>query len=156
MKNRIQLTLGLMFCMAGILCGMPVALAAEASATAPQLRVAPLATPSGPRTFMVFFDYDSVAISRPARDLLASISSLVKEGGVTALTLTGHTDTAGSRLYNLRLSQSRALAVSAILRQAGVPESVMQVYWRGEFEPLIPTQDDVDEFRNRRVEIVVQ
>ena len=75
---------------------------------------------------------------------------------MAAVTLTGHTDTAGSRFYNLGLSQRRALAVSTILGQRGVPAAVMQVYWRGEFEPLIPTQDDVDEFRNRRVEIVIQ
>ncbi len=128
MKNRLCKIFCLALFMAGVSTLMPVAMAAEDGVATPQLRLAPATQSAGPRTFMVFFDYDSVTISSPARDLLTRISSMVKEEGVTLLTLTGHTDTAGSRFYNLGLSQRRALAVNEILRQSGVPESATQVY----------------------------
>ena len=104
------------------------------------------------RTFMVFFDYDSAALSSIARDLLARIKTMSDQNGAF-VTITGHTDTAGSRFYNLGLSRQWAIAVRDDLVRRGVLANRIQVYWRGEFEPLVPTGDDVAEFRNRRNEI---
>lgn len=110
----------------------------------------------GLRRFTVFFDRNSARITSSARDILTRIVTTINQSGRRNITVTGHTDTLGSRFYNLGLSQRRAMAVQALLAGRGLSDAGMFVYWRGEFEPLIFTGDGVDEFRNRRVEIVVE
>ena len=122
----------------------------------PQLRIVSDANLTESRTFMVFFNYDSSSLMLPSRDLLRHISSLVKDKVKATVILTGHTDTTGSQYYNLGLSQRRAFAVKNFLTQLGMYTDTMHVYWRGEYETLIPTNDGADEFRNRRVEVVLQ
>lgn len=136
---------------------VPVARAADQGSAAPQLRLPPAAlqTPAK-RTFMVYFDFDSAALSSQAHDLLAHVADVAQRDPDAFVTVTGHTDAAGSRFYNLGLSKDRAIAVRNALSRAGVPPSRVQVYWRGEFELLVPTADGVNEFRNRRAEIVVE
>lgn len=110
----------------------------------------------GQRRFTIFFERNSSNLSTTAQNLVARIVETINQRGMRSITLTGHTDTLGSRFYNLRLSQRRAEAVNILLTRKGISELATQVYWRGEFELLVPTQDGVDEFRNRRVEIVVE
>jgi outer membrane protein OmpA-like peptidoglycan-associated protein len=110
----------------------------------------------GQRRFTVFFERNSANLSSAAQDLVARIVDTINQSGMRSVTLTGHTDTLGSRFYNLRLSQRRADAVNKLLIQKGISKLATQVYWRGEFDLLVPTQDGVNEFRNRRVEIVVE
>jgi outer membrane protein OmpA-like peptidoglycan-associated protein len=50
----------------------------------------------------------------------------------------------------------RAAAVREVLLAVGVPEKLIEMAGRGEREPLIPTDDEIAEPRNRRVEINVQ
>jgi outer membrane protein OmpA-like peptidoglycan-associated protein len=42
------------------------------------------------------------------------------------------------------------------LVEIGIPIDRIRVAGRGEREPLVPTADNVDEPRNRRVEIIVR
>ena len=57
---------------------------------------------------------------------------------------------------NDALSAKRAQAVREQLAGEGVPVEKMEVAGRGEREPLVPTADEVDEPRNRRVEISIR
>ena len=136
---------------------VPAAVAAEADPI-PRLNITSrTGEPPGLRRFSVFFAHDSAETSSVTRDLVKRIAATVTtQGGLRYITLTGHTDTVGTRFYNLQLSQQRAMAIKNLLVQNGISDSSLQVYWRGEFELLIPTEDGVAEFRNRRVEILVQ
>ena len=68
----------------------------------------------------------------------------------------GHTDTVGELTNNDRLSAQRAERVKTFLVDIGIPASRIQTAGRGERELLIATGDNVDEPRNRRVEIIVR
>jgi outer membrane protein OmpA-like peptidoglycan-associated protein len=67
----------------------------------------------------------------------------------------GHTDTVGSKEYNRALSERRADAVVAYIRQKyGVAESRLVPVGLGSDELLVPTADQTPEARNRRVKVV--
>jgi outer membrane protein OmpA-like peptidoglycan-associated protein len=68
----------------------------------------------------------------------------------------GHTDTVGGVEDNDELSLQRAERVKADLVAQGIPADRIRAAGRGEREPVVPTVDNVDEPRNRRVEINVR
>lgn len=70
------------------------------------------------------------------------------------LLLVGHTDDTGSSQLNASLSERRARAVAAFLRQKGVPEG--QIYYQGAGEtlPIADNHSEAGRAVNRRVEIV--
>jgi outer membrane protein OmpA-like peptidoglycan-associated protein len=68
----------------------------------------------------------------------------------------GHTDTVGSAQFNQGLSERRAASVASYLAGQGLPASRIREEGRGERELLVRTADNVNERRNRRVDIVVK
>ncbi len=100
------------------------------------------------------FDFDSAALTARARRDLDSVAAALNgpELADARLALEGHTDARGTADYNLRLSQRRADAVVAYLRQRGVADGRLRAAGFGEYRPLsgYPPTDD----RQRRVEIV--
>ena len=72
------------------------------------------------------------------------------------IVVTGHTDRVASLAYNDELSLKRAQAVRSALIAAGIDAAQIEVAGRGEREPAVATADEVDEERNRRVEITVR
>lgn len=66
----------------------------------------------------------------------------------------GHTDTVGTRDYNRGLSERRAEAVVAYIRDRfGIDPSRMEAVGLGADRPLVVTADQMDEPRNRRVQV---
>jgi outer membrane protein OmpA-like peptidoglycan-associated protein len=72
------------------------------------------------------------------------------------LLVTGHTDSTGALVANDALSLSRAKVVSQLLVDKGAVASRIESVGRGKRELLVPTADEVDEPKNRRVEIIVR
>ena len=68
----------------------------------------------------------------------------------------GHTDRRGADDYNRRLSLQRAQAMRQTLVDRGLDGARIIATGRGEVDPLVPTADNVEEMRNRRVEITVR
>lgn len=68
----------------------------------------------------------------------------------------GHTDRVSGERHNDKLSLQRALRVKTMLIPLGIPEERIVTAGRGEREPVVPTADNVDEPKNRRVEINVR
>src|SRR5262249_59201921 len=60
---------------------------------------------------MVFFDWDSVALSPQALGTIRQAANLYKANGNARITTTGHTDTSGPQAYNMALSLRRANVV---------------------------------------------
>ncbi|HNT84564.1 MAG: OmpA family protein [Rubrivivax sp.] len=85
-------------------------------------------------------------------DVLAS--AIARAGG--EIVVIGHTDRVGTLEANDALSLRRAEAVRALIVERGFEAARVRAVGRGEREPQVPTEDDVDEPRNRRVEIVVR
>jgi outer membrane protein OmpA-like peptidoglycan-associated protein len=77
-----------------------------------------------------------------------------KDIGDISLFIAGHTDTLAAADYNKKLSKERARAIASYFKQRGLPVPIF-AYGFGESLPLVPTVDNTDEPRNRRVDYVV-
>ena len=124
---------------------------------APPAPAAPPPAPqaAAPPSFMVFFDWDSSALSEASLNVVRQAAGAYKGKGSARIRATGHTDTSGPEAYNMALSLRRANAVKNALVREGVPAAAIQVIGRGEAGLLVQTGDGVREPQNRRVEIVV-
>ena len=70
--------------------------------------------------------------------------------------ISGYTDRKGSDVDNDFLSQQRASAVLTQLAEIGIPPADMIAVGRGERDPVVETDDGVEEPRNRRVVVTVR
>jgi outer membrane protein OmpA-like peptidoglycan-associated protein len=114
------------------------------------------ALPPRARDFTLFFEFDSEELTAESQALAPEILRAVKDSRVPEVLIVGHTDTTGPGAINFALGLRRANRVRAILRDAGLDPTVIDVISHGENEPLIPTRDGIFEARNRRVEITVR
>ncbi|HEX7301500.1 OmpA family protein, partial [Lentzea sp.] len=103
---------------------------------------------------LVLFDFDSDRLKREGVAQLEKVAAKIKEYPRASTMISGHTDSRGTNEYNLGLSQRRAEAVRAVLRNSGVTTNI-ETRWFGEEKPLCPNSDDEQAMKcNRRVEIV--
>ena len=114
------------------------------------------ALPPPPRSFNLYFQFDSDELTDAARALLPEILRLVKERPVPDVVAIGHTDTTGSSQSNFQLGLRRAARVRDLLVAAGLDASLITVTSAGEAEPLVKTPDETREPRNRRVEVAIR
>lgn len=108
----------------------------------------------------VLFDFDQSEIRADAAKVLDTLAAALKDVRVSAMEVGGHTDAKGSDDYNLALSQRRALAVAAALRERGAAQQA-QARGYGEAQPVAPNeiggQDNPGGRQlNRRVEIFLR
>jgi len=104
--------------------------------------------------YIVFFAWDRAEITPVAATILDQVADDFERGEVPRIILSGHTDTSGPADYNMGLSERRARAVAAELVARGVPEEALEVTWFGETMLRVPTDDEVREPQNRRVEML--
>jgi outer membrane protein OmpA-like peptidoglycan-associated protein len=152
-----SLTLGLRYQF-----GAPVAppMPAPAPAPAPMPTPPPAEVPAPPpapapvsREFIVYFPFDQYVLTPEAQGVISEAANYARSGAPTSITVVGHADTSGSAAYNVRLSERRAKAVADALAGQGVPQTALQVDWRGETQPAVPTPDGTKEPLNRRTTI---
>lgn len=109
--------------------------------------------PARAQQWVVYFVQGTQTLTPESLPLLDALKAALAANPAGEVIVTGHTDRVGSLADNDRLSVARADAVRALLVAAGVPGERITVGGRGEREPVVPTADEVDEPRNRRVEI---
>ncbi len=114
------------------------------------------ARPSPPVHFILYFFSDSTKLVKSSKALLPQVISAIKQRVSVDVSVVGHCDTTGGDIYNLRLSQRRAMAVAKILTASGVDRKTLEITSHGKRRLLIPTADNVREPRNRRVEVTVR
>lgn len=114
------------------------------------------ALPPAPQHFTLFFEFDSEELTPESRKLIGDVLQLVKGAPAADVIVLGHTDRTGTPTRNFDLGLRRANKVRAMLVQAGVRRSRIDVTSFGEREPLVKTADGVFEPRNRRVEVTVR
>ena len=106
-----------------------------------------------PHQFMVFFDFDRSNLTPEARDIVAHAVDIARNEGPVRIMVTGHTDTVGSRAYNMRLSERRAMSVKREMIRLGLNSGDIRTVGRGFDDPLVPTGPGVREPQNRRAVI---
>lgn len=111
--------------------------------------------PKSPLHFLLYFD-EETTLSAASLRMFPAIMAAIAERGTVDILVVGHTDSLGSREYNMALSKRRASAVKELLVKQGVSPGAIQTTSHGKENPLIPTADNVSEPRNRRVEVVIK
>lgn len=114
------------------------------------------ALPARATTFLLYFLTGKDELTADSTADLEKILADMKSRPVPDIAVTGHTDTVGSTESNDRLSMQRAERVKQFLTGIGIPSDRIVTAGRGERELLVPTADNTDEPRNRRVEINVR
>ena len=109
-----------------------------------------------PNAYLALFDFDKSNINDAAQAVINQVAADFAANKASSISVTGHTDRAGSDAYNEKLSEQRADAVRAALIAAGIPADAITTAWKGEAENAVPTEDGVKEQANRRAEIIVQ
>lgn len=108
----------------------------------------------------VLFDFDKAQVRADAGKVLDALATALQKVPSRAMEIRGHTDAKGSDAYNQDLSERRAQAVVAALRERGVAQDASARGY-GESQPVAPNEVDGRDNPggrqlNRRVEIFVR
>lgn len=114
------------------------------------------ALPPRPSSYTVYFETGTDTMTPESAQAFVGVKREIAERPAVEVMVIGHTDRVGSPAENDPLSRQRAELVRDQLVAEGVPAEKLEVAGRGEREPLVPTADEVDEPRNRRVEISIR
>jgi len=114
------------------------------------------ALPARPTIFLLYFTTGTDELTEESKGDLQRILDELKQRPVPDVYVIGHTDTVGELRGNDQLSAQRADTVKGFLVGIGIPAERIQTAGRGKREPIVPTGDNVDEPKNRRVEINVR
>jgi outer membrane protein OmpA-like peptidoglycan-associated protein len=114
------------------------------------------ALPGRPVSYMLYFLEGKDELTDESRAELQKVMAELKRRPLPDIVVIGHTDTVGGLAYNDKLSLARAERMREMLVAMGIPAGQVQAAGRGKRELLVPTEDNVSEPRNRRVEINVR
>jgi OOP family OmpA-OmpF porin len=112
--------------------------------------------PPKPQRFDLYFVEGGTNLTPESHQALDGVVAAALARSGADITVTGHTDSVGSLQDNDQLALRRAEEIRQLLVQRGFPVERIEAVGRGERELAVPTADDVDEPRNRRVVIVVR
>jgi outer membrane protein OmpA-like peptidoglycan-associated protein len=114
------------------------------------------ALPGKPASFILYFLEGKDELTADSKRELERVFIELAKRPLPDIVVIGHTDTVGSGPFNDKLSLQRAERLREMLVFMGLPGVRVQSAGRGERELLVPTEDNVSEPRNRRVEINVR
>jgi len=114
------------------------------------------ARPILPRKFVLYFKTDSDELTDESLAAFEEVFADLAARPHYEVTVIGHTDRVAEAGYNVELSRERALKVRDMLAERGLPTDTITVFGRGENDLLVPTEDEVAEPLNRRVEVTVR
>ena len=114
------------------------------------------ALPGKPASFMLYFLEGRDELTPDSKAELQKVFTELRKRPLPDIVVIGHTDTVGGLAYNDRLSLARAERMRMMMVEMGIPADRIQAAGRGKRELLVPTDDNIAEPRNRRVEISVR
>lgn len=103
----------------------------------------------------VTFEFDSARITPNARVILDQVADTLLTAEGLTVEIGGHTDSQGPAAYNQRLSQRRADAVVAFLKERGVADRQLESRGYGEESPIATNDTEDGRELNRRVELKI-
>lgn len=109
-----------------------------------------------PEKFVLEFEPGTSQLTAESQSRLADIVARAQARSGGEIVVTGHTDRQGSLEANDKLSLERAHAIRNLLIERGFKRELIEAVGRGEREPVVPTDDEVAEPRNRRAELLVR
>jgi OmpA-OmpF porin, OOP family len=103
----------------------------------------------------VYFKTAKAVIMPRSFGLLDEVAAALGARPTMQVRIEGHTDSRGSRAYNLRLSQARADSVKAYLVGKGIGSDRMEAKGYGPEQPIDNNKTAAGRERNRRVEFMI-
>ena len=107
------------------------------------------------KEFVIYFDFNKATMNEAATAVAYQVMAETISG-YKAVLLTGHTDTAGDKNYNSKLSQKRVDAVKNTFAEIGLDPALIKTQFMGEDSLAEKTADGVKNPKNRRVTVVIQ
>lgn len=114
------------------------------------------AAPVRPARFLFYFEKGGEQLTAASLAEIPKVIAEVKRRPAPDISIIGHTDTTGSQESNERLGLVRAKLVASLLGEAKLDEGHTTIESHGKKNMLVPTPDNTDEPRNRRVEVTVR
>jgi outer membrane protein OmpA-like peptidoglycan-associated protein len=114
------------------------------------------ALPGRPASYTLYFLEGRDELTVESLGEFQKVFDEIKRRPLPDIMVIGHTDTVGNLAFNDRLSLARAERLREMLVGLGIPAERVEAAGRGKRELLVPTEDNVSEPRNRRVEINVR
>jgi outer membrane protein OmpA-like peptidoglycan-associated protein len=129
----------------------------QAAAFLPGFGGAVAALPPRPASFYLYFITGTDILTEASKLEFARMLEELRTRQAPDIVVIGHTDRVGAPEANDELSLQRAERMKAdLIEQAIAPPERIRAAGRGEREPVVQTEDGVDEPLNRRVEITVR
>jgi outer membrane protein OmpA-like peptidoglycan-associated protein len=114
------------------------------------------ALPGRPTSYTLYFLEGKDELTPESRVELEKVFADLRHRPLPDIVVIGHTDTVGGLPFNDKLSLARAERMREMMIELGIPGERITAAGRGKRELLVPTDDNVSEPRNRRVEINVR
>jgi len=103
----------------------------------------------------VTFDTNSTVLRPGLQSEINRVAGVLNQYPETLVRVEGHTDSKGTDVYNMDLSNRRAMAVKNLLVQRGIVDSRIEAVGYGETLPVATNDTEAGRQRNRRVEIKI-
>ena len=103
--------------------------------------------------YTIYFAFARASLDTKAFQIVEDVMQSLGKMDDFVLELSGHTDTAGPKEFNKKLSRARAHAVAEAFVQRGVNKDKIYQRYYGEEELAVKTPDDTPNRKNRRVVI---
>lgn len=114
------------------------------------------ASPLPPTSYLLYFELGGAVLTEASQAAITTIKEDIKRRPGSDISIIGHTDTLGDAKTNAQLGLTRAESVGGLLGNAEINTERVSIESHGENNLLVPTPDETDEPRNRRVEVVVR
>lgn len=101
----------------------------------------------------ILFDYAKATLKEDSQIVLDEIVNILNEYPDTKFVIEGHTDSLGSNILNLKMSQNRANSVQDYLIEKGIDSARLTAKGYGEEQPITTNKTKKGRAENRRVEI---
>ena len=105
--------------------------------------------------YILYFTSGTTQLTEESRAQLPLVLNKIKERFPCEISIIGHTDTKATNERNLAIALKRAIYVRDQLLAIGAPRKRLEVFSHGENDLMVPTGDNVEEPKNRRVEIKI-
>ena len=114
------------------------------------------AEPAKAESFMLYFTNDGTTLKSNSQESMPLIVENIKKKSPCIVDIIGHTDTTGSSEKNVAISLKRAEIIRELLLNLKVDGQILNVKGFGEEDLLLATADNINEEKNRNVEIFIK
>ena len=103
-------------------------------------------------TANIVFNKNSTTLTEKAQEVLDDVAAAILGYENVVIEISGHTDSSGDAVRNLRLSKQRAAAVLDFLVERNVPANRLRAIGYGETAPISDNETAQGRAANRRIE----